>query len=118
MAKDLMGWVPEQLDWVKGSLRRSAVAVDHSVEQADADFILDDVRGAAGAGSSVHSMTPIDATHLGGDSRETLGPCRTSTGLPAARSCAWLQWVSRSCMARTEAGRADAHAPPSDFVAA
>ena len=71
MAKDLMGWAAEQPDWVKDSLRRIAAAVDHSVEQADADCILDNVRAAAGAGLSVHSMTPIDASHLGRDTGET-----------------------------------------------
>lgn len=71
MAKDLMGWAAEQPDWVKDSLRRIAVAADHSVEQADVDCILDNVRAAAGAGSSVHPMTSIDASHLGGGSGET-----------------------------------------------
>lgn len=71
MAKDLMGWVAEQPDWVKDSLRRIAVAADHSVEQEDADCIFDNVRAAARAGSSVHPMTFIDASHLGGGSGET-----------------------------------------------
>jgi energy-coupling factor transporter ATP-binding protein EcfA2 len=71
MAKDLMSWAAEQPEWVKDSLRRIAVAADHSVEQADADCILDNVRAAAGAGSSVHVMTSIDASHLGGRSVET-----------------------------------------------
>lgn len=70
MAKDLMGWAAEQPDWVKDSLRRIAVAADHSIEQADADCILDNVRAAAGAGLTVHPMTAIDASHLGGGSVE------------------------------------------------
>lgn len=71
MAKDLMGWAAEQPDWVRDSLRRIAVAADHSVEQADADCILDNVRAAAKDGSSVHPITSIDALHLGGGSGET-----------------------------------------------
>ncbi|WP_121119427.1 AAA family ATPase [Croceibacterium ferulae] len=70
MAKDLMGWAAEQPDWVKDSLRRIAVTADHSIEQADADCILDNVRAAVGAGSTVHPMTAIDASHLGGGSVE------------------------------------------------
>lgn len=71
MAKDLMGWAAEQPDWVKDSLRRIAVTTDHSIEQADADCILDNVRTAAGVGSSGHPMTSINASHLGGGSGET-----------------------------------------------
>ncbi|ARC37709.1 hypothetical protein A6J80_16230 [Paracoccus yeei] len=92
MAKDLMGWAAEQPDWVKDSLRRIAVAADHSVEQADVDCILDNVRAAAGAGSSVHPMTSIDASHLGGDSGEThrtvlaqLGPVQNIDRLAAGQ---------------------------------
>lgn len=70
MAKDLMGWAAEQPDWVKDSLRRIAVAAGHAIEQAEADCILDNVRAAAGAGSTVHPMTAIDASHLGGGSGE------------------------------------------------
>ncbi len=70
MAKDLMGWAAEQPDWVKDSLRRIAVAADHSIDQADADCILDNVRVAAGAGSTAHPMTAIAASHLGGNSGE------------------------------------------------
>ena len=70
MAKDLMGWAAEQPDWVKDSLRRIAVAADNSIEQAEADCILDNVRAAAGAGSTVHAMMAIDASHLGGGSGE------------------------------------------------
>ena len=62
MAKDLMGWAAEQPDWVKDSLRRIAVAADHSIDQADADCILDNVRVAAGAGSTAHPMTAIAAS--------------------------------------------------------
>lgn len=75
MAKDLMGWAAEQPNWVKDSLRRIAVAADHSLEPEDADCILDNVRAAAGAGSSPHPMTAIDASHLGGgsgDARRTV----------------------------------------------
>lgn len=71
MAKDLLGWAAEQPDWVKDSLRRIAIAQDHSVEQADADCILDNVCAAARAGSSVHSMISIDASHLGGELGDT-----------------------------------------------
>ncbi|MCG6113356.1 MAG: AAA family ATPase [Paracoccus sp.] len=71
MAKDLVGWAAEQPDWVKDSLRRIAVSADHSVEQADADCILDNVRAAVRDGSSVHPITSIDASHLGGGSGET-----------------------------------------------
>ncbi|MGV6873889.1 AAA family ATPase [Pseudochelatococcus sp. B33] len=81
MAKDLMGWAAEQPNWVKDSLRRIAVAPDHSLEPEDADCVLDNVRAAAGAGSSPHPITEIDASHLGGgsgDARRTvlaqLGP--------------------------------------------
>lgn len=81
MAKDLMGWAAEQPNWVQDSLRRIAVAADHSLEPEGADCILDNVRAAAGAGSSPHPMTAIDASHLGGgsgDARRTvlaqLGP--------------------------------------------
>lgn len=70
MAKDLIGWAAEQPDWVKDSLRRIAVAVDHSVNDADVDCILDNVRAAAGASSTVHPMTSIDASHLGGGTGE------------------------------------------------
>ncbi|WP_242185759.1 hypothetical protein [Sphingomonas sp. CARO-RG-8B-R24-01] len=65
-----MGWAAEQPNWVKDSLRRIAVAADHSVEQADADCILDNVRAVAGAGSTFHPMSAIDASHLGGGSGE------------------------------------------------
>jgi len=68
MAKDLMGWAAEQPNWVKDSLRRIAVAADHFLEPEDADCILDNVRAAAGTGSSPHPMTAIDASHLGGGS--------------------------------------------------
>ncbi|WP_313336452.1 AAA family ATPase [Sphingobium yanoikuyae] len=81
MAKNLMDWAAEQPNWVKDSLRRIAVAPDHSLEPEDADCILDNVRAAAGAGSSPHPITAIDASHLGGgsgDARRTvlaqLGP--------------------------------------------
>lgn len=81
MAKDLMGWAAEQPDWVRDSLRRIAVAADHSVDQAEADCILDNVRAAVGAGTTVHAMTAIDGSHLGrtsGEARRTtlaqLGP--------------------------------------------
>ncbi len=81
MAKNLLGWAAEQPNWVKDSLRRIAVAADHSLEPEGADCILDNVRAAAGAGSSPHPMTAIDASHLGGgsgDARRTvlaqLGP--------------------------------------------
>lgn len=81
MAKDLLGWAAEQPDWVRDSLRRIAIAADYSVEQADLDCILDNVRAAAGTGSFVHPMTSIDASHLGtgcGETRRTvlvqLGP--------------------------------------------
>lgn len=70
MAKDLIGWAAEQPDWVKDSLRRIAVAVDHSVNDADVDCILDNVRAAAGASSTVHPMTSIDVSHLGGGTGE------------------------------------------------
>lgn len=70
MAKDLMGWAAEQPDWVKDSLRRIAVTADHSIEQADADCVLDNVRAAVGGGSSGHPMTSINASHLGGGSGE------------------------------------------------
>lgn len=76
-----MGWAAEQHHWVKDSLRRSTVAADHSLEPEAADCILDNVRAAAGAGSSPHPMTAIDPSHLGGglgDARRTvlaqLGP--------------------------------------------
>lgn len=71
MAKDLLGWAAEQPDWVKDSLRRIAIAADYAVEQADADCILDNVRTAARAGSSVHPMISIEASHLGGGFGET-----------------------------------------------
>jgi hypothetical protein len=71
MAKDLLGWAAEQPDWVKDSLRRIAIAADYSVEQADAECILDNVRAAARADSSVHPMISIDASHLGGGFGET-----------------------------------------------
>lgn len=81
MAKDLMSWAAEQPDWVKDSLRRIAVAADHSLELKDIDCIIDNVRAAAGTGSSPHAMTAIDASHLSGgsgDGRRTvltqLGP--------------------------------------------
>lgn len=81
MAKNLMGWAAEQPDWVRDSLRRIAVAADHSLEPEDADCILENVRAAAGAYSPSHSMTAIDSSHLGGgsgDGRRTvlaqLGP--------------------------------------------
>jgi hypothetical protein len=70
MVKDLMGWAADQPEWVKDSLRRIAVAADNSVEQADAECIFDNMRAAAGAGSSSHPMFPIDASHLGTDSGE------------------------------------------------
>jgi hypothetical protein len=54
MAKDLLGWAAEQPDWVKDCLRRIAIAADYSVEQADADCILDNVRAAARAASPVN----------------------------------------------------------------
>lgn len=66
MTKDLLGWAAEQPDWVKDSLRRIAIAADYSVEQVDADCVLDNVRAAARADSSVHPMISIDASHLGG----------------------------------------------------
>ena len=71
MAKDLLGWSKEQPDWVRDSLRRIAIAADYSVEQADANCILDNVHAAARAGSSVHHMISIDASHLGGGFGET-----------------------------------------------
>lgn len=71
MAKDLMSWAAEQPDWVKDSLRRIAVATDYSVEQVDADCILDNVRAAARASSSAHTLSAIDASHLGNGSGET-----------------------------------------------
>ncbi len=71
MAKDLMSWAAEQPDWVNDSLRRIAAAADHSIAQTDADCILDNVRAAAGASSSPHPMTAIDASQLGGPSGET-----------------------------------------------
>ncbi|MCQ1766781.1 AAA family ATPase [Neorhizobium galegae] len=71
MAKDLMSWAAEQPDWVKDSLRRIAVATNYSVEQADADCILDNVRAAARGSSSAHTLTAIDASHLGNGSGET-----------------------------------------------
>lgn len=81
MAKNLMDWASEQPNWVKDSLRRIAVAPDHSLKPEDADCILDNVRAAAGAGSSPHPITAIDASYLGGgsgDARRTvlaqLGP--------------------------------------------
>ena len=70
MAKDLLGWAAEQPDWVKDCLRRIAIAADYSVEQADADCILDNVRAAARAASPVHPMISIDASHIGGGFRE------------------------------------------------
>lgn len=83
MAKDLMSWAAEQPDWVKDSLRRIAVATDYSVGQADADCILDNVRAAVRSNSSTHTLTAIDASHLGtisGETRRTvlaqLGPVR------------------------------------------
>lgn len=67
MARDLLGWAAEQPDWVRDSLRRIAVAVDHSVAQADVECILDNVRASARAGSSAHPMISIEASHLGGE---------------------------------------------------
>lgn len=72
MAKDLIGWAATQPDWVKDSLRRIAVAADHTVDQGDADCILDNVRAAAMDCLSGHPMTSIDASHLG----NTLGEMR------------------------------------------
>lgn len=66
MAKDLLSWAAEQPEWVKDSLRRIAIAADYSVEQVDADCILDNVRAAPRADSSVHQMISIDSSHLGG----------------------------------------------------
>lgn len=71
MAEDLMGWAAKQPDWVSDSLRRIAIAADYSVEQADADCILDNVRAMASAASTVHPMVSINASHLGGGLRET-----------------------------------------------
>lgn len=71
MAMGLLSWAAEQPDWVKDSLRRIAIAEDYSVEQADIDCILDNVRAAAGASSSVHPMISIEASHLGGGFGET-----------------------------------------------
>lgn len=68
MAKNLIGWAAEQPKWVQDSLRRIAVATDHSLEPEEADCILNNVRAAAGAGSPTHPMTAIDASHLGGGS--------------------------------------------------
>lgn len=56
MAKDLLSWAAEQTEWVKDSLRRIAIAADYSVEQVDADCILDNVRAAPRADSSVHHI--------------------------------------------------------------
>jgi hypothetical protein len=80
MAKDLLGWAAKQPDWVKDSLRRIAVAADHSVEQSDADRVLDNVRAAAKASPSVHPMTSIDASHLGGGPGETRRTVLTQLG--------------------------------------
>lgn len=71
MTKDLLDWAAEQPDWVRDSLRRIAIAANYSIEQADADCILDNVRAAAIAGSSVHPLISIDASHLGGGFEET-----------------------------------------------
>jgi energy-coupling factor transporter ATP-binding protein EcfA2 len=70
MAKDLLSWAADQPDWVKDCLRRIAIAADYSVEQADADCILGNVRAAARADSPVHPMISIDASHIGGGFRE------------------------------------------------
>ncbi|WP_312531795.1 hypothetical protein [Paracoccus sp. (in: a-proteobacteria)] len=70
MSKDLISWAAKQPDWVKDSLRRIAVASGYSVEQADAEGILDNVRAEAGAGCSPHTMIPIDASHVGGGTGE------------------------------------------------
>ena len=81
MTKDLIGWAAEQPNWVKDSLRRIAVAADHFLEPEGADCVLTNVRAEAGAASSPHPLTAIDASHLGGgsgDARRTvlaqLGP--------------------------------------------
>lgn len=71
MTKDLLDWAAEQPKWVSDSLRRIAIAADYSIAQADADCILDNVRAAATAASSVHPMIPIDASHIGGGFSET-----------------------------------------------
>lgn len=71
MAKDLLGWAAEQPDWARDSLRRIAIAANYSVEQADVDCILDNVRAAVRTSSSVHPLISIDASHLGGGFDET-----------------------------------------------
>lgn len=81
MAKNLLGWAAEQPEWVRDSLRRIAIAADYSVDQADFDCILDNVRAAAAARTPVHPMISINASNLGagfGEMRRTvlvqLGP--------------------------------------------
>lgn len=41
-----------------------AIAANYSAGQMDADCILDNLRAAAGADSSVHPLISIDTSHL------------------------------------------------------
>lgn len=71
MPKGLLDWASEQAAWVQDSLRRIALAVDHSVGNEDFADILENVRTAAGAGTSELELIPLNAAHLGSGTGET-----------------------------------------------
>ncbi len=80
MPKGLLDWAAEQPDWVRDSLRRIAISADYILEQLDAACIIDNVRAAASGGSSAHTVTSIDATHIGGEAGETQRTVLTELG--------------------------------------
>lgn len=71
MPKGLLDWASEQAAWVQDSLRRIALAVDHSVGDEDFADILENVRTAVGAGTSELELIPLNAAHLGSGTGET-----------------------------------------------
>jgi len=90
LAKRLIDWASEQPAWVGDSLRRIALAVDHSLDDEELACILANVRHAAGAADAPSGHTPLGAVHLGsqsGDARRTilaqLGPVQNIDRLAA-----------------------------------
>lgn len=90
MTKGLIEWASEQPGWVSDSLRRIAVATDHSLDEEELACIVANVKRGGGTTASESEQSPIGPAHLGstiGDLRRTviaqLGPVKNIDRLAA-----------------------------------
>lgn len=93
MTKGLIDWASEQPAWVSDSLRRIAIATDHTINDDDLRKILENVKNVVGVGEPLTDLVSIDASHIGAGSTENrrtilaqLGPVQNIDRLAAGQT--------------------------------